>query len=243
MAGLPVPEGFVITSHALSADPVSPALTAEVSDAYSRLGAGPVAVRSSACAEDSESASFAGQHETYLNVRGGADVVAAVARCRASLFSERALFYRDRKGSLDDVRMAVVIQRQLNPAKSGVMFTLDPVQHRRDRMVVEAVWGLGEAVVSGRVTPDHYVTDRAGVARRMYISVQPLLIDSVDTGGTFERPLDPAIGGTRVLTDEDLTALAAMGHRLEAIFDGPQDVECAIQDGHLYLLQSRPVTA
>lgn len=244
MAGLPVPDGFVVTSHALTADAaVEPALAAEVSDAYSRLGSGPVAVRSSACAEDSDNASFAGQHETYLNVRGETDVVAAVGRCWASLFSERALFYRNRKGSPDDVRMAVVIQRQLNPAKSGVMFTVDPVQRRRDRMVVEAVWGLGEAVVSGRVTPDHYVIDRTGIALRMHISLQPLLIESLETGGTVERPLAPEIGAARVLTDEDLIALADMGHRLEAIFGGPQDVEWAIQDGQLYLLQSRPVTA
>jgi pyruvate, water dikinase len=244
MAGLPVPEGFVVTSQALTADAaVEPTLAAEVSDAYSLLGAGPVAVRSSACAEDSDNASFAGQHETYLNVRGEAEVVAAVGRCWASVFSERAVFYRDRKGSPDDVRMAVVIQRQLNPAKSGVMFTMDPVQRRRDRMVVEAVWGLGEAVVSGRVTPDHYVIDRTGIALRMHISLQPLLIESLETGGTVERPLAPQIGGARVLTDEDLIALADIGHRLEAIFGGPQDVEWAIQDGQLYLLQSRPVTA
>lgn len=278
-AGLPVPDGFVVTSEALTGTlaaagvelrlsaalghgqppdpgglareaqalvagaPLEPGLAADVTDAYERLGSGPVAVRSSACSEDSESASFAGQQDTYLNVRGARDVVAAVRRCWASFFSERALFYRARKGSLADVRMAVVVQCLVQPRKSGVMFTMDPVQRRRDRMVVEAVWGLGEAVVSGRVTPDHYLVDRAGIPKRVEVSVQPFLIEAQEDGGTVERQLDPVVGGARVLADEELAGLAGMAHRLEALLGGPQDVEWAIQDAQLYLLQSRPITA
>jgi len=223
--------------------PLDPLLVAELAEAYEQLGAGAVAVRSSACAEDSKAASFAGQQETYLNVRGTSEVVAAVRRCWASFFSERALFYRARKGSLSDLHMAVVIQRLLHPQKSGVMFTVDPVQRRPDRMVVEAVWGLGEAVVSGRVTPDHYVLDRAGAPQHVQISVQPLIVEAMETGGTAERRLDPAVGGGSVLTDAELAQLARMGSRLESLLGGPQDVEWAIEEGQLFLLQSRPVTA
>src|SRR6185503_14944313 len=123
----------------------------EVAEAYARLGGDvPVAVRSSATAEDSEEASFAGQQETYLHVRGVDDIVERIRDCWCSFFSERALFYRSKKGSLEDLGMAVVVQRMVEPDVSGVLFTVDPTKGRRDRMVVEAVFGLGEGVVSGQ---------------------------------------------------------------------------------------------
>jgi pyruvate, water dikinase len=192
----------------------------EIASSYERLCGrdGKVAVRSSACAEDSEIASYAGQQETYLNVSGVDEVSARIIDCWKSFFSERALFYRARKGSLQDVRMAVVVQKMLNPLKSGVLFTVDPVNRRRDRMVVESVFGLGEQVVSGAVTPDHYVIDRAGNVKREHV---------VDR---------------RVLDEEELRQLAALGRDLERRFGRPQDIEWAIEDGQLYLLQARPIT-
>jgi pyruvate,water dikinase len=190
----------------------------EVGPAYERLGGGEVAVRSSACAEDSEAASYAGQQETFLQVSGAEDVCTRVVDCWASFFSERALFYRSKKGSLDDLRIAVVVQRMVAPKKSGVLFTVDPVQRRRDRMIVEAIFGLGEQVVSGEATPDHYVLDRAGVSKREHLV----------NGG--------------VLEGDELVALAELGRSLEDRFGGPQDIEWAIADDTLYLLQSRPVT-
>jgi len=240
-AGLPVPPGFVVPADALaervdaerlrelaraqdwrraqelvrSAEPPREALA----DAYQRLGGGDVAVRSSACAEDSEAASFAGQQETYLHVRGADEVAARVVDCWASFFSERALFYRARKGSLDDLAMAVVVQRMVDPEKSGVLFTVDPVNRRRDRMVVEAVFGLGEQVVSGQVTPDHYVCDRQGAVKR----------EQLRHGG--------------VLANEELAALAELGRGLEERFGSAQDIEWAIANGRIFLLQSRPVTS
>jgi len=239
-AGLDVPPGFVVCADvlehsvdggrlralALEGDhDAAQALvreaqppTEEIEAAYQRLGGGLVAVRSSACAEDSEAASFAGQQETYLNVFGAAEVCRHVVECWASFFSERALFYRARKGSLEDLAMAVVVQRMVEPEKSGVVFTVDPVQRRRDRMIVEAVVGLGEQVVSGHVTPDHYVVDRTGAVVR-------------------ERLAD---GG--VLQLDELRLLAELGRRLEEHFGSPQDVEWAIAKGRVYLLQSRPVT-
>lgn len=236
-SGLPVPQGFVVPAEVLEASVDAARLRALVKEgdhagaealvrdaqapsdareAYERLG-GSVAVRSSACAEDSEAASFAGQQETYLDVTGADEVARRIVDCWASFFSERALFYRARKGSLDDLRMAVVVQRMVEPRTSGVLFTVDPVQRRRDQMIIEAVQGLGEQVVSGEVTPDHYVVTLAGAVKRQ----------TIPNGG--------------VLNEDELAELARMGRRLEEHFGKPQDIEWAFAD-QLYLLQSRPVT-
>jgi pyruvate,water dikinase len=239
-ADLPVPPGFVVAADTLAASVDADRLRslaragahadaqalvlavepprAALADAYATLGCGRVAVRSSACAEDSEAASFAGQQETYLEVDGLDDVCARVVECWASFFSERALFYRGHKGSLEDLAMAVVVQRMVEADKAGVLFTVDPVQRRRDRMIVEAVRGLGEQVVSGEVTPDHYVLGRDGTPKVL-------------------RPV-----GDPVLSSDELSRLAALGRLLEQHFGGPQDIEWALADGQIYLLQSRPVT-
>ncbi|MEO6012523.1 MAG: PEP/pyruvate-binding domain-containing protein [Devosia sp.] len=237
--GLPVPPGFVVPSYvmeqcldaeklrklAVAQDFVGAMQlvteTASVSDAviaaYERLG-GKVAVRSSASAEDSEAASYAGQQETYLNVVGSENVRRHIIDCWASFFSERAIFYRQLKGSLEDLRMAVVVQRMVDADKAGVMFTVHPVTKRRDRMLIEAVFGLGEQVVSGEVTPDHYVIDRKGISKKQ----------------------DTPLGG--VLTESELTELAGLAIQLEQHYGKPQDIEWAIHAEAVYLLQSRPVT-
>ena len=239
-AGLPVPPGFVITSAAFAAAVDQAALRghtsagdleqaralvagadppeAQIARHYATL-AGPVAVRSSACAEDSAGASYAGQQETFLNVAGLGDVLRRVVECWLSFFADRAVFYRQEKGSLDDVAMAVVVQQMIDSAKSGVMFTVDPVHGRRDRMVIEAALGLGERVVSGEVTPDHYVLDRQGVIKRRRILADP------------------------VLTEQECAELARHGQRLADLHGAPQDIEWAFDGGGaLFLLQSRPVT-
>jgi pyruvate,water dikinase len=238
-AGLPVPPGFTVAACVLERSVDAERLRElaraehfaeaqglvgfakppreEIAAAYERLG-GRVAVRSSATAEDSEEASFAGQQDTYLGVEGAAAVCEHVVRCWASFFSERALFYRKHKGSLDDLAMAVVVQRMVEAEKAGVMFTADPVQRRRDQMLIEAVFGLGEQLVSGEVTPDHYIVDREGRIKREHLA----------SAGTLHA--------------EELAQLAELGRRLEEHFGGPQDVEWAIADGKVYLLQSRPVT-
>jgi pyruvate,water dikinase len=239
--GLPVPPGFVIASTAFEAavdtDTLRKLMRAADVDAARAMVAtaepprepigrhyaeltGLVAVRSSACAEDSEAASYAGQQETYLNTDGLAEVLANVVRCWLSFFTERAVFYRREKGSLDDVAMAVVVQEMVDSDRSGVLFTVDPVHGRRDRMVVEAARGLGEAVVSGEVTPDNYTLGRDGVVRKSRV-----------------------VGAERVLSDADCAALAGLGRRLADLHGGPQDIEWAFDaDGRLFLLQSRPVT-
>jgi pyruvate, water dikinase len=221
-----------------------PALRDAIGAAYGELGEDvAVAVRSSACAEDSDTASFAGQQETYLHVRGADAVAQRVRDCWASFFTERALFYRARKGSLDDLGMAVVVQRMVDADVAGVLFTIDPTHRRRDRMVVEAVFGLGEAVVSGQVTPDHYVLARDGRVKRMTLTTQPHAIVRDDAGGVREQPLDAERGATRTLDDHQLAELAAIGRDLQERLGRPQDIEWAIEDGRLFVLQARPVTA
>jgi pyruvate,water dikinase len=270
--GLPVPPGFVIAAGALAAAlpdggaelralaerqdaegsqalvrtvELDPALREAVLAAYADLGEGdpPVAVRSSACAEDSEAASFAGQHETYLHVRGADHLRARIRDCWASFFTERALFYRAQKGSLSDLGMAVVVQRMVEAEVAGVLFTCDPVHNRRDRMVVEAVLGLGEAVVSGHVTPDHYVLKRDGRVKKAHVHVQPYAIVSQREGGVAERELSPEEGGAQKAGDDLLAELARIGDDLEQRLGVPQDIEWAVQDGDLFVLQARPVTA
>jgi pyruvate, water dikinase len=227
----------------LAAEPVGDLLKA-MTAAYTALGDDPpVAVRSSARAEDSETASYAGQQETYLHVRGPDEVVRRVRDCWASFFSERALFYRARKGSLGDLGIAVVVQRMVAADVAGVLFTCDPVQQRPDRMVVEAVFGLGEAAVSGQVTPDHFVIARDGEVKKRRIAVQPFAVVGAPAGGTAERQLSADEGGAPTLDESRLRALARLGDDLERRLGAPQDIEWAVADGELYVLQARPVTA
>jgi len=220
------------------------AFPAQIAEAYARLGDGdvPVAVRSSATAEDSEAASFAGQQETYLHVRGVDEIVERIRDCWSSFFTERALFYRREKGSLTDLGMAVVVQRMVEPDVSGVMFTIDPTKGRRDRMVVEAVFGLGEGVVSGQLTPDHYVLARDGRLKRTRLHAQPYAIVHDPAGGIREQELAPERGEAQTLGEDQLARLAKVGIDLEERLGGPQDIEWAIQDDELFVLQSRPVT-
>ena len=170
-------------------------------------------------------------------------MLARVRDCWASFFSERALFYRERKGSLDDLGMAVVVQRMVEAEVAGVLFTCDPIHKRRDRMVVEAVLGLGEAAVSGQVTPDHYVLKRDGTLKRAQVAQQPFAVVAKADGGTEERPLDPERGGAQKLDEEQLRALARIGDDLEQRLGHAQDIEWALAGGEIFVLQARPVTA
>lgn len=224
--------------------PITGTLAEAIADAYESLDqGGGVAVRSSACAEDGEVASYAGQQDTYLNVRGADQVLHYVNRCWASFFGTRALFYRRLKGSLQDLGMAVVVQRQLDADKAGVMFTIDPVRRRRDQLLIEAAWGLGEAVVSGAVIPDQYIVARDGRLKKAQVSRQDKMVVRRADGGTEEVELSEDQATSQVLDEAELSQLVELGLRAEEIFGGPQDVEWAFENGSLYLLQSRPVTA
>ncbi len=202
-----------------------------------------VAVRSSATAEDLPDASFAGQHGTYLNVTEN-DLIARVKACWASLFSERAVHYRNNQGfDHDDVDIAVVVQQMVDAEKSGVLFTRHPSTGDR-QMIVEAAWGLGEAVVSGTVSPDHYVIDpeTATVVESTIADKKQQMLKDPETGETAIQPVPDADRTTRVLTDEEVERLVELGQRVEAHYDAPQDVEWAIVNGEVFMLQSRPIT-
>lgn len=251
-AGFDVPPGFCITTEAyrrvvrgtaVEAGTIADAAAARtavlgaafpeavadaVREAYGRLESGadgPVAVRSSATAEDLPGASFAGQQDTYLDVAGIDDVLDAVHRCWASLWTDRAVAYRAAQG-IDGagVALAVVVQRMVDAQSAGVLFTADPVTGRRRQCVIDAARGLGEAVVSGSVDPDHFTVDTA--SRRI-----------------LDRRRGGQSGAEASVTDDEVQALAALGDRVEAVFGSPQDIEWAIDaDGHLWLTQSRPIT-
>jgi pyruvate,water dikinase len=225
--------------------PIPVEIEEAIRDGYGSLGPNcAVAVRSSAVGEDSETASFAGQQETFLNVTGADAVLSKVRECWASFFSPRAMFYRAKKGALSQARMAVVVQEMAFGEKSGVLFTVDPVQKRSDRMIVEAVFGLGEGIVSGLITPNQYVLDRDdGYLLDEFVPAQTTAIvhDAVN-GGSKEVTLSEEQGRGRVLNEGELGKLHEMGLRLEQHFGGPQDVEWCIRGVDLLLLQSRPVT-
>ncbi|MFB6124659.1 MAG: pyruvate, water dikinase [Halanaeroarchaeum sp.] len=217
----------------------------EIEAAYDTLGEGEsfVAVRSSATAEDLPDASFAGQQETYLNVdRDG--LVDRVKRCWASLFTQRAIYYRQQQGfDHDVVNIAVVVQQMVDAEKSGVMFTSHP-STGAPKVIVEAAWGLGEAVVSGSVSPDNYVVDReSGDVEEVTVADKKILMErDHDSGETVEREVDDDRRTARVLSDEELGKLVALGERVEDHYGTPQDVEWAIVDEDVYMLQSRPIT-
>ena len=220
-------------------DEVASAIAGELA----RLGDGTAcAVRSSATAEDLPTASFAGQQDTYLNVVGEAAVLASVSRCWASLFTERAVAYRVQNGvDHRKVRMAVVVQRMVFPQAAGVLFTADPVTSDRTVTSVEASFGLGEALVSGRVTPDiSKVRDGAVVAST--IAAKRLAVDASPGGGTQEVAIEPAQQEQPALTDAQVVQLAQLGRRIEAHFGSPQDVEWCLDDDGFHIVQSRPIT-
>ena len=216
----------------------------DVLAAYDDLSGEPVvAVRSSATAEDLPDASFAGQQETFLNVPRE-DLLDRIKRCWASLFTQRAIYYRQEQGFAHDaVDIAVVVQRMVDAEKSGVMFTSHP-STGAPQVIVEAAWGLGEAVVSGSVTPDNYVFDRTGdeLADVTVATKKTMCVRDAETGETVERAVPEEKRDQRVLDDEEIRALRDLGERVEAHYDSPQDVEWAIVDGDIYMLQSRPVT-
>ncbi|ELZ13774.1 phosphoenolpyruvate synthase [Halovivax asiaticus JCM 14624] len=201
-----------------------------------------VAVRSSATAEDLPDASFAGQQETFLNVTED-DLLDRVRRCWASLFTQRAIYYRQEQGfDHSAVNIAVVVQQMVDAEKSGVMFTSHP-STGDPTMIVEAAWGLGEAVVSGAVSPDNYVVDRADGEIDVTIADKKVKhVKDPETGETVEVDVDPDEREKRVLSDADVERLVELGERVESHYDTPQDVEWAMADGEDYMLQSRPIT-
>ena len=217
----------------------------EIVEAYARMGADGtvVAVRSSATAEDLPDASFAGQQETFLNILGETDLLDAVQRCWASLYGARAIYYRAKQGFDDrSVNIAVVVQELIGSEKSGVMFTSHPVTGE-PLTIVEGSWGLGEAVVSGSVSPDNYVFDlRSGRVVDRLIAEKEIMIIPEGRHGTKTVNLSAKQRTAPVLSDAEVARLATLGKIAEDHYDIPQDVEWAIVGDDVFILQSRPIT-
>src|SRR5438094_918919 len=219
-------------------------LAAAITLALARLGEqAAYAVRSSATAEDLPTASFAGQHDTYLNVVGPAAILKHVSRCWASLFAERAVTYRQRN-DLDHrkVHMAVVVQQMVFPQAAGILFTADPITGNRKVASVEASFGLGEALVSGLVNADVFkVRDDEVVAKT--VGTKRLAILASPAGGTQEQTIESERQEQPALTDAQAVRLAQLGRRIEAHFGRPQDIEWCLVDDHFQIVQSRPITS
>lgn len=263
--GFPVPDGFVVTTAGYDAyvaangivpgekpsgtgmraqfeRPIPQDLADEIAAAYAALGEPTVAVRSSATAEDLAEASFAGQQDTYLGLTGAAAVLDGVRRCWASLWTDRAIAYRSKAGvAPDGLSLAVVVQRLVDAEAAGVMFTANPANGRRDEVVLDAAFGLGEAVVGGAVTPDELVVTSDRVTSRT--TADKAVRTVRDEEGTHDEPVPDEARRTAVLTDAQALSLAALGRRIEQHFGAPQDIEWALADGQPWIVQSRPITA
>jgi phosphohistidine swiveling domain-containing protein len=283
-AGLPVPDGFCVTTAAYSAfveqnglgpairaalesaDPGKPASLETASrtiEALFRQGRIPpeiaeaiaqayeqlvqpvaVAVRSSATAEDLPEASFAGQQETYLNIAGQDAVLDAVKRCWASLWTARAIGYRARRGiGADGLSLAVVVQRLVDAEAAGILFTANPVSGRLNEAVINAAWGLGEAVVGGEVTPDSYTIDKeTGEVLECEVADKGVMTVRTD-GGTETAPVPDDLRRAPVLDDDQAAELVRLGVQIEALYGDPRDIEWALAGGAFTILQARPITA
>ena len=286
-AGIPVPEGFVVTADAyfsfleqaklpdkiknlmdsldvgdskqlqrvanevqrvIKNASIPPEIVTEIKEAYAGLGSGLVAVRSSATAEDLPEASFAGQQSTYLNIGDEERVVSAVHGCWASLFEARAIFYREEQGfDHFKVGIAVPVQRMVQSESSGVMFTVEPVTSATNQIVIEAIYGLGEAIVSGEENPDLYVVDKEElriISKKLSQQDRKLVINpdrrNVNTNVWVAVP--ETMQKLQKLSDEDIVALAGIGKSIEKHYQFHQDIEWAKEGDSIYIVQTRPVT-
>ncbi|MBI2047345.1 phosphoenolpyruvate synthase [Candidatus Pacearchaeota archaeon] len=201
-----------------------------------------VAVRSSATTEDLADASFAGQQETFVNVKGNNMLIDAAKKCAASLFTARAIYYREKKGfKHESSLLAIVVQKMINSEKSGVIFSHDPMS-QKDNIVIEAVFGLGEGIVSGMISPDHYVVSRELKIAEKKISEKKIAIIRNSQGRTEQVELTAERSAQQALAEYELKKLAAYAIEIEEHYKKPQDIEFGIESGHIYILQSRPIT-
>ena len=232
----------------ISGAAMPPEIAKEIEQAYIKMGRGLVAVRSSATAEDLPEASFAGQQRTFLNVQGDKEVVVAVQECWASLFEARAIFYRvEQNFDHFQVGIAVPVQRMVQSEASGIMFTLDTETSDRSKIIIDAVLGLGEMIVSGDVTPDHYIVSKNELKiASKEIAKQELKMIRSDGGKGEEAnvkvTLTPDEQAQQKISDDDIIALAKIGKQLEDHYQFPQDIEWAKEDNQLFIVQTRPVT-
>jgi len=200
-----------------------------------------VSVRSSATAEDLGDASFAGQQDTFINIKGNRELIDKVKRCFASIFTARSLYYRKKKGFDDFVGLCAIVQKMINSDKSGVMFSRHPVKNN-DEIVIEAVFGQGEGIVSGKIKPDHYVLNRSLEVKSEGIAEKKIAIIRTAEGITKTLQLTPEKSKQRVLKTHELKQLAEHAIKLEEHYQKPQDIEFAVENENIYILQTRPIT-
>ncbi len=205
-----------------------------------------VAVRSSATAEDLPEASFAGQQATFLNIKGGENIVRAVQRCWASLYTARAIYYREKNNfPHEKVLIAVVVQKMIDSEVSGVMFSINPATNNKEEILVEAGFGLGDAIVGGQITPDHYIVDKNGLKiKSKKIGNQKWMYMRDETlRRTIKKTLSEEKSQEQKLKDDEIIKLAEFGKKIETLYKGkPQDIEFALEHGRIYIVQSRSVT-
>jgi Phosphoenolpyruvate synthase/pyruvate phosphate dikinase len=224
--------------HAIENIPIPDAISNEI-EPYETTS---YAVRSSATAEDLPSASFAGQQDTYLNIIGKQSILQYISKCWASLFTDRAITYRIQNGfDHRKVQLAVVVQKMVYPQAAGTMFTADPVTSNRKIISIDASFGLGEALVSGRVNPDIYKV-RAGHIIDKKIATKKLAVYALEEGGTVEQEIAMEQQNIQVLSDDQILQLEQTGRIIETHFGQPQDIEWCLADGTFYIVQSRPIT-
>lgn len=242
-AGIPVPPGFVVTAktHRQFADSEIPIeVRKEILKAFGELGVERVAVRSSAVAEDSDTASWAGQLESYLNVTRD-ELIDKIKECWDSIKSERAIAYADQSGvKKEDLVVAVVVQKMVNSEASGVMFTKNPISGEESEIMIEAGFGLGEMIVQGMITPDNYIINKQSLEiKAKDIQSQETMLIFKD-GQNQEVPVPN--GDQPALTDQQVKELAELGIKIENHWGFPCDIEWAMEKDKFYIVQSRPIT-
>lgn len=239
--GLTVPPGVALSGAIVEAVAAGEEAAIETVVGLVRPLGGPLAVRSSAVDEDGAEASFAGQHLTLLNVPSWEELSAALSEIWWSANSDSAITYRQRVGLFTRPSVGVVVQALLDPDTAGVMFTQNPVTGADER-VIEASWGLGEAVVAGLVIPDNYRLARSGEVLERKAGLKKLAVRTLPQGGTVEQPVAPELVERLCLDESQLAQLSQLADRCEQVYGRARDIEWAIADGTLYLLQCRAVT-
>ncbi len=244
-AGISIPQGFILTTKAyndFSQKDIPQRLQAEIMQAFTDLKIERVAVRSSAIAEDSLTASWAGQLESYLNVTKE-DLINAIKKCWRSITSDRAKAYaKEQKLTPDKIAVAVVIQKMVNSEVAGVMFTANPISNNNDEIMIEAGYGLGELLVQGMITPDNYIVDKQSLEskNKSLGSQQKMLVYKHNKN--VEVPVPENLQNRIVLSEKQIKELAKLGKSIEAHYNFPQDIEWAFEKEALFIVQSRPIT-
>ena len=245
-AGIPVAPGFVVTTDAYKAfqsKTIPQDVQTEILDAFAMLASERVAVRSSAIAEDSKMTSWAGQLETYLNVTQ-TTLLENITKCWSSIHSQRAVAYAQIHGiSIKEQSVAVVVQKMVKSEVSGVLFTVNPVTKNSNEMMVEAVYGLGELLVQGLVTPANFIIDKPTLTIKSQTKGEQNTRLVFRAGENKEEPVPTNLQAANILDGKKIQELATLAIKIEDLYKAPQDIEWALENGNVFILQSRPITS